>query len=151
MPIQAFCPSCRTSYTLAESIRNKKVRCKKCECIFIASEAVGSDLSQETALEPIPLEDNLHRFDGDRPQRNRLVPWLLGGVGALVFMALGVAGTLLAVNLNDRRPATGEGTPPEQSSQAKQSVILDDYASDAKLSPLPSDSSYKRFGFTYQL
>ena len=34
MPVSLSCPRCQTSYNLADSLRGKSVRCKKCEEIF---------------------------------------------------------------------------------------------------------------------
>src|SRR5205823_1818611 len=42
MAIQTHCPSCEAVYTLAESQRGKKVRCRKCSDTFIVGESAGS-------------------------------------------------------------------------------------------------------------
>src|SRR5690242_4988010 len=34
MPIPATCPSCNTSYQLADTMRGKRVRCKSCSEVF---------------------------------------------------------------------------------------------------------------------
>jgi predicted Zn finger-like uncharacterized protein len=39
MPVNAVCPKCRTSYLLGDQQNGKKVRCKKCQAIFVAAAA----------------------------------------------------------------------------------------------------------------
>src|SRR5262245_29133186 len=39
MSFQSVCPGCQTSFTLKDEQRGKKIRCKKCEEIFVAAPA----------------------------------------------------------------------------------------------------------------
>src|SRR5438552_17728040 len=64
MSIKALCPGCNTSYTLADTLRGKKIRCKKCQEVFVAEEAAPED--EEASAEPEEAE-----AAEDRPARGR--------------------------------------------------------------------------------
>jgi predicted Zn finger-like uncharacterized protein len=61
MPIQTTCPHCGTGYRLADQIRGKRVRCKRCNHLFLVedtSAAESEDLPEAVAVgeEPDPRE-----------------------------------------------------------------------------------------------
>src|SRR5262245_62242918 len=47
MPIQTSCPQCQSSYRLPDAQMGKRVRCKKCQSVFIAGEVVDAPVLQE--------------------------------------------------------------------------------------------------------
>src|SRR5262249_25545235 len=48
MPIDVRCPSCNLPYQLADSLRGKKARCKRCQQVFVIE-------SRPAAVEEEPL------------------------------------------------------------------------------------------------
>ncbi len=56
MPINAVCPECRATYVLGDQQKGKKVRCKKCQAVFVAGAArpqmVDEPLDVEVVAEP---------------------------------------------------------------------------------------------------
>jgi predicted Zn finger-like uncharacterized protein len=47
MALKTVCPACDTAYMLADDKLGKKVRCKKCEEVFVAKEAVEEEQEKE--------------------------------------------------------------------------------------------------------
>jgi predicted Zn finger-like uncharacterized protein len=58
MPIRAHCPSCRTEYTLVDSLRGKYVRCEHCHQSFQANptkQELSGESTAPTNLPPLQL------------------------------------------------------------------------------------------------
>src|SRR5438309_3255773 len=104
MAILAECPGCRETFTLPEHLQGKKLRCKKCQQIFVATAAAAKPprtTSPITAAVPrFPREaarPPARKSRADEPERRRspALPWIVGGAvaaaAALVTMA-GVVG-----------------------------------------------------------
>src|SRR5262245_28783967 len=51
MPIQTSCPQCQSSYRLPDTQLGKRVRCKKCQSVFIAGEVTDAPVLQEASRE----------------------------------------------------------------------------------------------------
>jgi predicted Zn finger-like uncharacterized protein len=95
MAIQTECPHCRNSYSLADGLIGKTVRCKNCQEPFVVRD--------RTERKP-PSRSRDEDEDRDEPRAPRrkqkgMPAWLLvvGGVGAFVLMlgCLGCGGSLL--------------------------------------------------------
>src|SRR5262245_50308659 len=100
MPLSVSCPGCGAAYTLADSLRGRKVRCKHCqETITVGGlDALRGD-------RPPPVEAVLVgprkrtaggrrvRRDDDPPRREEGIPpwvWIVSGVGLLLLLSIGV-------------------------------------------------------------
>ena len=49
MPIQTTCPQCQSQYRLPDTQMGKRVRCKKCQSVFIAGEVVDAPVLKEAS------------------------------------------------------------------------------------------------------
>ncbi|HTU18632.1 MAG TPA: zinc-ribbon domain-containing protein [Gemmataceae bacterium] len=121
MPLSTTCPSCHATYTLADTMRGKKVRCKSCSEAFVVRGKAGSldkdDGAGRIQVSPHPAK-RAARYEEDedtrRPQPRRrpreksgnniLVPLLIVGGLIAVFLVLGAAG--VAVWAFTRSPKT---------------------------------------------
>src|SRR5882672_7908695 len=106
MALKVICPSCRTSYQLADSVAGHKVRCKACQHVFrveaanppppASSAGRNPDIAirkgKPAAVTPAPVlqprRDDDEDDDRDRPRRRRgeksksnALAWIMGGVG----------------------------------------------------------------------
>jgi predicted Zn finger-like uncharacterized protein len=61
MPIRVVCPDCEHSYTLIDEQAGKKVRCKSCQSIFVASARPTQRAAEE--------EDDEDEAPRGRPRR----------------------------------------------------------------------------------
>jgi hypothetical protein len=72
MPVRIACPGCGTVYSLPEELFAKKIRCKQCQHVFVATsptaqeEAVPEVLpcDEPTGTEPAPNRDGLRTHPG---------------------------------------------------------------------------------------
>lgn len=118
MPIPATCPSCNTSYQLADTMRGKRVRCKSCSEVF----DVRDEDTMRIQASPRPdtrvarEEDD---DDRDRPpvrrrpvkksRNNSAVPLLIVVCVVLGILVLGVGGIAVWAFARSRQPQP----PPE--------------------------------------
>jgi predicted Zn finger-like uncharacterized protein len=76
MAIQSACPTCGVSFSLADHLLGKKVRCKQCKHIFLveaASETTGAEEPKvETGNDPTDLADKIQ--SEPRRSKNAFVP-----------------------------------------------------------------------------
>jgi predicted Zn finger-like uncharacterized protein len=125
MTIQARCPECNRSYSLADHLLGKSVRCKECDHAFTVQPlpAAGKSADRPKAGTPgmragkAPDEDEAprrRRDDEDAPRRRprkrpkrglSLTAWLLIGGGSL----LAVAGVVVAVALLSQGTSSPSG------------------------------------------
>jgi hypothetical protein len=142
MPIQAICSECDAAYTLADVFLGKKVRCKKCQAAFIVGPARsnGNDAKDppvrggavppnQSAKTPPSSQQRDARDYTDVEKRaipartqqvkRRILPWVLSALAAGFMLALGVAGTLVAINLKDRQSPPSESPSNQQKSLVK--------------------------------
>lgn len=139
MPVQASCPSCHTSYRLADEMEGKRVRCRRCEQPFLVERQPEPPSEEPEELDeaepaprkrasrsepqrrPRPVEDPDN--DGEayalaRPRRRRkqkgVSPALLiaGGVGAVVLLVLGVAVGVMVMGNPPSGAAGGQAQAP---------------------------------------
>jgi len=61
MPLQIICPHCAATFKVADTMRDKKVRCKNCEEVFVVKED-RAPAADEDEAEP------------DEPRRKRVAP-----------------------------------------------------------------------------
>src|SRR5262249_46541323 len=108
MSITISCPHCDHQYTLADTLKGKTIRCKRCEETFVVGKARP------------PRRDEDENGDEDRPRRRKTkqggVPvwlWLAGGGGLLVAAAAVIVIILLnsgSGDGGDRRDGGGSPT-----------------------------------------
>ncbi len=102
MPFSTTCPKCGQSYTLADTQRGKKVRCKECEHVFVAGEGFLEDTdtparksdppSRKSKKDNGDLKSDKDRFKpGTSEQRGIAAPLLIGG-GVVLFLVFGCCG-----------------------------------------------------------
>jgi predicted Zn finger-like uncharacterized protein len=133
MSIQAVCPDCQAVYTLADQQEGKKVRCKHCEAVFVATDEPPRRKTSKTGVEIVERPTRSGRaaparsardeeeedVDVRRPSRRRddddeddeeederprsNMPWIIGG-GVAGLVVL-VAGAIVMVLLLRDRPA----------------------------------------------
>lgn len=136
MPISTTCPRCYTDYSLADHLRGKKVRCKKCgEVIAVGSsaeEALTDEGNDEASDRPNRIQTETRRpsraskldDEDERPRRRKRDDWdepepdlesnrgLIVGLAvvcAALFLLALLGGGILAVVLVSGPSA---GTPP---------------------------------------
>jgi hypothetical protein len=63
MPIEAICPSCGQKLKVPDALVGKKVRCQKCNSVFMAEEEVEMELVEE------PPEDHVEVVEGPPPRK----------------------------------------------------------------------------------
>jgi predicted Zn finger-like uncharacterized protein len=63
MPIEAICPSCGQKLKVSDALVGKKVRCQKCNSVFLAEEEVEMELVEE------PPEDHVEVVEGPPPRK----------------------------------------------------------------------------------
>jgi predicted Zn finger-like uncharacterized protein len=87
MPIRVACPECRSTYDLVDDQRGKKVRCKKCQFVFVAETARNGreDVVREVeavvqrpsrapvkkAAPPVSARKTVTRVDDDEDDEDR--------------------------------------------------------------------------------
>lgn len=70
MALHVVCPSCKTAYSLLDQVSGKKIRCKKCEEIFLADERE----SIEERVTRKPAAESARRSEvASRPIRSKAV------------------------------------------------------------------------------
>ncbi len=119
MPIHVACPECRSTYDLVDDQQGKKVRCKKCQFVFIAEpmrngrqdvvrdvEVVAERVSRapvKKAAPPISARKTVQRVedddddDEDRDARRRPTPRKKKSGGASTGLLIGGLAALLVV------------------------------------------------------
>jgi predicted Zn finger-like uncharacterized protein len=100
MPVTTACPTCRTTYTLADTARGKKVRCKKCQGVIAVPGGADNGPGPEQAVRSGPARGRQPAaFDGGAPRpprgeddevpRHSALPWIIGGsVGGAALIAV---------------------------------------------------------------
>jgi HEAT repeat protein len=109
MPIQTTCPACERGYTLPDSQRGKRVRCKNCQGTFVVG-GEAADNGVTTADDEVPV---LREVSDEEARRIRAENRLARGAGklpAVVASANGAAG-----DEEEDRPARG-AAPQKKSS-----------------------------------
>lgn len=89
MAIRVTCPGCQAAYTCPDDYRGKKLKCKKCQQVFLAGSSQPAARPRLAA--PPPREEfeemtappTAKRLPADVPKRSLAVP-IAVGVGALV-------------------------------------------------------------------
>jgi HEAT repeat protein/S1-C subfamily serine protease len=120
MPIRVVCPGCRGAYQVPDNLRGKKIRCKNCDKVIPVGgaddepdvEVMAEDDYQKkkptTARKPAPAvrrrgeddeDDGPRRRRGgrDKDDEGSSVALIAGAVIALVIVAAGIAGVMLAM------------------------------------------------------
>jgi predicted Zn finger-like uncharacterized protein len=140
MPIRIECPGCQASYAVADDLRGKKIRCRKCQAVVAVGGAARPASSEATQARPparrgpAPAarrrddEDDRPRRrrddddENDRPRRRRRpdddeersgtspLVWVGAGVGGLVV----VAAVVVIVWLNSGTKLPPRATGNEQ-------------------------------------
>jgi S1-C subfamily serine protease len=112
MPFQTICPDCQTPYNLADRCNGQKVRCKKCQGIFLAREVAPKKPGSPAGavdVEPLPPGRRDYEPDRearpakkgggvetDRPGRNMMLWAIVGLVGFVVLFVIGPVLLILA-------------------------------------------------------
>jgi predicted Zn finger-like uncharacterized protein len=117
MAIDAVCPQCRAAYSLPDHQAGKKVRCKRCESIFLIAEYVPEVLPARAAQvtqRPQPQPRPRQAITASRPAAPKAaaavaappprsaLPWVVGGVVACVGILM--AGVITVVVLLRPKP-----------------------------------------------
>jgi predicted Zn finger-like uncharacterized protein len=119
MPIHVACPECRSTYDLVDDQRGKKVRCKKCQFIFVAEPAKNgrgdvvrdvevvaerpSRTPAKKAAPPVAARRTVTRVDDEddhedeRDNRRRPAPRKKKSGGASTGLLIGGLAALLVV------------------------------------------------------
>jgi predicted Zn finger-like uncharacterized protein len=74
MSVCAVCPECRQPFTLADSQEGKKVRCSKCQAVFVAREAptqrpADEDVMEVAVVAPRKRSTGVRQAEEDEPRR----------------------------------------------------------------------------------
>jgi S1-C subfamily serine protease len=85
MAVHVVCPGCQHALQVAESVLGKKIRCKRCETIFIVGQAVPSSSDSH---DDIPVV--LRSYHQPAKPRKSMVTGLI--VGAVLAIVLAVGG-----------------------------------------------------------
>jgi len=125
MPLRVLCPGCQTAYTCPDDIRGKKLKCKKCERVFLVGGAVPPKAA-EPAVQTVPTRRAVAPPSAAAPPRTApvvgrpppLLALVVGGVLALlVVAAAGAVGVYFLAFRNGPRSQAGlqpGGAPPIQ-------------------------------------
>lgn len=127
MAIRITCPGCKSSLTLADELRGKKVRCKKCETSIKIPDANGAKRQREEEeadadeRQPNSSEDDSDEEDEERPAKKKKKKKAAKGfspvliiVPVAVVVLLLVGGVSAFFFTRDARPAA-----PKENQQAK--------------------------------
>jgi predicted Zn finger-like uncharacterized protein len=149
MPFQTECPKCQTTYTLADEVNGRRVRCKTCQNVFLAEEIAAVEAMAEDAppvsAPPAPALTAVANPPDDVPvtepasvaaapaHRHATLPWIVGGTVACAAI-LGAAAVGVAVVLKPAAPA------PQASPQAAQTVSAPVPLPPAYVTPLPPEA-----------
>src|SRR3989442_9138147 len=63
MAMQIHCPHCNTTYTIPEEQNGKKVKCKKCDTVFVAGAAAGKEIPVAKEIAPSQLVEDEPRVE----------------------------------------------------------------------------------------
>jgi hypothetical protein len=98
MPIQTICPACEKGYTLPDTQRGKRVRCKNCQGTFVVGgESAGNGTATATAEDDVPV---LREVTEEEARRIKAENRLARSAGKLPAAAVTAGGP--------RRPARDE-------------------------------------------
>lgn len=136
MPIQTICSKCRTAYQLADQYAGKKVRCKKCEMVFVVAEAAPRQtaIRADTNVKPpqTPARSNVkpstpplvaptrrkrddtddREEQADRKTGMNPLLWILGCAAVGFFLLTLLGGATLVYFLLRNNPAPVASTNP---------------------------------------
>ena len=73
MSLKIQCPSCRASFTVSDEIRGKKVRCNKCDEVFVVPQKKAAAAEKVEEIEEVkpPKEERLQSRPGRVPPPSR--------------------------------------------------------------------------------
>lgn len=132
MPFVVICPSCRSSYSLPERLKGKKVTCKKCDTVFMAKAAVDDDFEdpdhdrgrpgkrkkpddrlRTRPVKALPFHDDedeeeeipyrSSRHEND-DEGSSMLPLILMGGGGLLLVLLGAGAFFFFSRQGDAKP-----------------------------------------------
>jgi hypothetical protein len=133
MPVKTACPACLAPYTLADTMRGKKVRCKHCQEVFAVTDGAELAIQPEAAPPPRPagsarvrgtaappplaspdartgpLRRRREPISADAPRSNALL-WILLASGGGMLLIAGIVVTIILV----ARSASDEPGPVVQ-------------------------------------
>jgi HEAT repeat protein len=101
MPIQTTCPACERGYTLPDTQRGKRVRCKNCQETFVVGAAAGA--VQTAAEDEVPVLREVSDEEARRIQAENRTARAAGKLPALAPAANGTG----AHEDDEDRPARG--------------------------------------------
>ncbi len=123
MPVKTACTKCGAPYTLADSLRGKPVRCKRCLAVFPAREADSAAPAAEPVeggviaappplpggarrVRPVPPEDAPppRRRPGRDEPRGSAAPWIIAATVGGVLLAAGLVVTILLIARAESEP-----------------------------------------------
>ena len=118
MSLKVVCPSCRSTYTVAEELRGKKGRCRQCEVSFILEAAPAVPVRDSDA--PPAAKPRSRR----RRRRSVLLPLVAIGGTLITLLAVAAASLGVYVYYKSRQPAevVGTGISDEDSAQGFSAV-----------------------------
>jgi predicted Zn finger-like uncharacterized protein len=107
MPFHAVCPACRTSYSLVDDLRGKKVRCKQCEQAFVAAPVAAAYSGEiRPPASAGRSSSGVGKAQASEVPLRRSLPtiWIIGGaIAACLFLVgLGGFGALLLIGSRER-------------------------------------------------
>ncbi len=74
MPFNAACPECRATYLLADEQKGKKVRCKKCQAVFVAGSPQPRKVNEPLDVEIVPQPPRPRPQPAPSPVTTRRLP-----------------------------------------------------------------------------
>ncbi len=104
MPIQTTCPACEKGYTLPDTQRGKRVRCKNCQGTFVVGESAAAN-GTATADDDVPV---LREVSEEEARRIKAENRTARAAGKLPPLAVATNGPRRpARDEDDERPARG--------------------------------------------
>lgn len=74
MPIPTTCPACHSSFTLADTMKGRKIRCGKCGQVFVAQQKTLQRRSEPKDPEPVERDDGIIPLLDDKPRSRSRTP-----------------------------------------------------------------------------
>jgi predicted Zn finger-like uncharacterized protein len=110
MPIRVTCPECRGALSVQDAVRGKKIRCPKCQHVFVAAPAAPAKGT------PPPAARTAAKSSPARPRsaapKKSGAPWVIISVVVVLLVAGGAVGAFFLLKKSDdsNTPAPGSGT-----------------------------------------
>src|SRR5215469_5732416 len=112
MPIQTTCPACEKGYTLPDTQRGKRVRCKSCQGTFVVGgDPAGSGTA--AAAEEVPVLREVSEEEARRIKAENRLARSAGKLAPLPASANGARGPRRDEDEGEGRPSRG-GAPKKK-------------------------------------